>query len=94
MGMISLQGVVKRYPNGYEAVKGIDLEVEEGEFVVLVGPSGCGKTTLLRMVAGLEEISEGELRMGRLANEVAPMNRRQCHGLSELRALPSYDGGG
>ena len=76
MGMISLQGVVKRYPNGYEAVKGIDLEVEEGEFVVLVGPSGCGKTTLLRMVAGLEEISEGELRIGgELANEVAPMNR-------------------
>src|SRR5580692_1454730 len=76
MGMISLKGVVKRYPNGYEAVKGIDLEVEEGEFVVLVGPSGCGKTTLLRMVAGLEEISEGELRIGgELANEVAPMNR-------------------
>jgi multiple sugar transport system ATP-binding protein len=76
MGMISLQGVVKRYPNGYEAVKGIDLDVEEGEFVVLVGPSGCGKTTLLRMVAGLEDITEGELRIGgELANEVAPMNR-------------------
>jgi multiple sugar transport system ATP-binding protein len=76
MGMISLQGVVKRYPNGFEAVKGIDLDVAEGEFVVLVGPSGCGKTTLLRMVAGLEEITEGELRIGgELANEVAPMNR-------------------
>ena len=76
MGMISLQGVVKRYANGHEAVKGIDLEVEEGEFVVLVGPSGCGKTTLLRMVAGLEEITDGELRIGgELANEVAPMNR-------------------
>jgi multiple sugar transport system ATP-binding protein len=76
MGMISLKGVVKRYPNGNEAVKGIDLDVAEGEFVVLVGPSGCGKTTLLRMVAGLEEITEGELRIGgELANEVAPMNR-------------------
>ena len=76
MATISLKGLVKRYPNGFEAVKGIDLEVCEGEFVVLVGPSGCGKTTLLRMVAGLEEISEGELQIGgTVMNEVAPMNR-------------------
>ena len=64
MATISLKGIVKRYPNGFEAVKGIDLDVGEGEFVVLVGPSGCGKTTLLRMVAGLEEITEGELLIG------------------------------
>ena len=76
MATISLKGLVKRYPNGFEAVKGIDLEVAEGEFVVLVGPSGCGKTTLLRMVAGLEEITEGELTIGgEVMNDVAPMNR-------------------
>ncbi len=76
MATINLKGLVKRYPNGFEAVRGIDLEVAEGEFVVLVGPSGCGKTTLLRMVAGLEEITEGELRIGgEVMNDVAPMNR-------------------
>ena len=76
MATISLEGVRKRYPNGFEAVKGIDLEVSEGEFVVLVGPSGCGKTTLLRMVAGLEEITAGVLRIGgSVMNEVAPKNR-------------------
>lgn len=76
MATISLKGLVKRYPNGFEAVKGIDLEVAEGEFVVLVGPSGCGKTTLLRMVAGLEEITQGELTIGgEVMNDVAPMNR-------------------
>ena len=76
MATIVLKGLVKRFPNGFEAVKGIDLEVAEGEFVVLVGPSGCGKTTLLRMVAGLEEITEGELTIGgEVMNDVAPMNR-------------------
>ncbi len=76
MATISVKGFVKRYPNGFEAVKGIDLEVAEGEFVVLVGPSGCGKTTLLRMVAGLEEITQGELIIGgQVMNDVAPMNR-------------------
>ncbi|MGC2484750.1 MAG: sn-glycerol-3-phosphate ABC transporter ATP-binding protein UgpC [Acidimicrobiales bacterium] len=76
MSTIQLRSVVKRYPNGYEAVRGIDLDVAENEFVVLVGPSGCGKTTLLRMVAGLEEISEGDLLIGdQRANDIAPMDR-------------------
>jgi multiple sugar transport system ATP-binding protein len=61
MAEIQLQQVSKRYPDGYEAVKGLDLTVADGEFMVLVGPSGCGKTTALRMIAGLEEITGGEL---------------------------------
>jgi multiple sugar transport system ATP-binding protein len=61
MAEIQLQHVSKRYPDGYEAVKGLDLAVADGEFMVLVGPSGCGKTTALRMIAGLEEITGGEL---------------------------------
>jgi multiple sugar transport system ATP-binding protein len=76
MATISLDNVHKSYSNGFEAVKGIDLEVAEGEFVVLVGPSGCGKTTLLRMVAGLEEITSGTLRIGGvIVNDVAPKDR-------------------
>jgi multiple sugar transport system ATP-binding protein len=73
---VSLQAVSKVYPNGFHAVDNVDLEVAEGEFMVLVGPSGCGKTTLLRMVAGLEEITSGTLRIGsRVANDVPPGRR-------------------
>jgi multiple sugar transport system ATP-binding protein len=76
MATIRLEDVHKSYANGFEAVKGIDLEVAEGEFVVLVGPSGCGKTTLLRMVAGLEEITSGTLRIGGvIVNDIAPKDR-------------------
>ena len=64
MGQIQLKGVTKRYPDGTEAVKSMDLEIGDGEFMVLVGPSGCGKSTALRMIAGLEEITEGELLIG------------------------------
>ena len=75
MATVSLRKVVKRY-DAVEAVKGIDLEIADSEFVVLVGPSGCGKTTTLRMIAGLEEISDGEIRIGeRVVNDVAPKNR-------------------
>ena len=73
---VELEGVGKRYANGFEAVKAVDLAVADGEFVVLVGPSGCGKSTTLRMVAGLESISQGELRIGgRRVNEVPPKDR-------------------
>jgi len=73
---VSLETVSKIYPNGFHAVDNIDLDVAEGEFMVLVGPSGCGKTTLLRMVAGLEEITSGTLRIGsRVANDVPPGRR-------------------
>ncbi len=76
MAAIVMERVSKVYPNGFNAVKEIDLEVADGEFMVLVGPSGCGKTTLLRMVAGLEDISAGSLRIGdRLVNDLSPKDR-------------------
>jgi multiple sugar transport system ATP-binding protein len=76
MAKISFDGVTKQYPDGYEAVKDMDLEIEDGEFVILVGPSGCGKSTALRMVAGLEDITEGELRIGdEVVNERPPKDR-------------------
>jgi multiple sugar transport system ATP-binding protein len=73
---VTFDGVSKVYLDGTRAVDKIDLEVQDGEFMVLVGPSGCGKTTALRMVAGLEEISEGQLRIGdRVVNQIAPRDR-------------------
>ncbi len=76
MAQISLEKITKVYPNGFEAVHALDLDVAEGEFMVLVGPSGCGKTTALRMVAGLEVISRGTLRFGeRVVNNVSAKNR-------------------
>jgi len=76
MAHVTLDGVRKVYENGYTAVHGITLEVNEGEFVVLVGPSGCGKSTTLRMIAGLESISQGTLRIGgRVVNDVPARDR-------------------
>jgi multiple sugar transport system ATP-binding protein len=76
MSEIVLDGVTKRYPDGFEAVKNLDLEIKDGEFVILVGPSGCGKSTALRMIAGLEDITGGELRIGdRVVNHIAPKDR-------------------
>ncbi|WP_346796606.1 sn-glycerol-3-phosphate import ATP-binding protein UgpC [Halomonas sp. Bachu 37] len=76
MASITLEGLKKTYGGEVQAVKGIDLEVEDGELVVLVGPSGCGKSTLLRMVAGLETITEGTLKIGeRVVNTLEPAER-------------------
>ncbi|UFN48349.1 sn-glycerol-3-phosphate ABC transporter ATP-binding protein UgpC [Roseomonas sp. OT10] len=76
MAQVSLRKVVKAYEGGVQAVKGIDLEIADHEFVVLVGPSGCGKSTTLRMIAGLEEISDGEISIGgRVVNDVPPRDR-------------------
>ena len=63
MASLSLEHIYKKYPNGFEAVKDFNLEIADKEFVIFVGPSGCGKSTTLRMIAGLEEISEGTLKI-------------------------------
>src|SRR4051795_12095200 len=76
MAEIRLDHVTKRYPDGFEAVKSLDLDVKDGEFMILVGPSGCGKSTALRMIAGLEDISDGDLEIGgEVVNERAPKDR-------------------
>jgi multiple sugar transport system ATP-binding protein len=76
MATIEIEHVTKVYPNGSEAVKDLSLDVADGEFMVLVGPSGCGKTTTLRMVAGLEDISEGVIKVGeRVINDLSPRDR-------------------
>ncbi|MDU6731641.1 MAG: ATP-binding cassette domain-containing protein, partial [Bradyrhizobium sp.] len=76
MANVTLRNVRKVYPGGFEAIKGIDIEVGDGQFCVLVGPSGCGKSTLLRMVAGLETITSGEIDIGgRIVNAIEPADR-------------------
>src|SRR6201982_40374 len=76
MANVGLRMVKKAYPNGFEAIKGVDFEVGDGQFCVLVGPSGCGKSTLLRMVGGLETISAGEIDIGgRVVNQIEPADR-------------------
>src|SRR5690606_4018403 len=73
---ITMEGLGKVYPDGTRAVGNINLHIEDGEFLVLVGPSGCGKSTVLRMIAGLEPITEGTLKIGdRVVNDVAPKDR-------------------
>ena len=76
MSEIVFDEVTKRFPDGTEAVKKMSLDIPDGEFVILVGPSGCGKSTALRMIAGLEDITEGELKIGdQVVNDLAPKDR-------------------
>ena len=76
MASLSLKHINKTYPNGFEAVKDFNLEIEDKEFIIFVGPSGCGKSTTLRMVAGLEEITSGTLKIGdKVMNDVEPKDR-------------------
>ena len=76
MAAITMRGITKRYPDGTEAVSSVDLDIADGEFVILVGPSGCGKSTLLRMIVGLEDISDGEMMIGGdVVNDRAPKDR-------------------
>ena len=75
MASVGIRGVKKQF-GSVAIIHGVDIDIEDGEFVVLVGPSGCGKSTLLRMIAGLENITSGEIRIGeRLVNDVAPKDR-------------------
>ncbi|HEY4463548.1 MAG TPA: sn-glycerol-3-phosphate ABC transporter ATP-binding protein UgpC, partial [Streptosporangiaceae bacterium] len=76
MATITLENVTKRYPDGTEAVRALNLDIGDGEFIVFVGPSGCGKSTALNMIAGLEDISAGELRIGgKVVNQLTPKDR-------------------
>jgi len=76
MAGLELKNIVKKYPNGFQAVNDFNMKIADKEFIIFVGPSGCGKTTTLRMIAGLEEITEGELYIGdKLMNDVAPKDR-------------------
>ena len=76
MAHLSLRKIKKIYPNGFQAVHGVDLEINDGEFMVFVGPSGCAKSTLLRMVAGLESISDGDLWIGNKQVNALPPKAR------------------
>ena len=76
MASVTLQNICKRYPNGFEAVKDFNLDIADKEFIIFVGPSGCGKSTTLRMIAGLEDITSGELKISdRVVNDVEPKDR-------------------
>src|SRR3954452_20916511 len=76
MANVTLRNVRKTYPGGFEAIKGVNVDVGDGQFCVLVGPSGCGKSTLLRMVAGLETVTGGEIDIGgRIVNQIEPADR-------------------
>ena len=89
MANLSLKGIQKIYPNGYHAVTDFNLEVEDKEFIIFVGPSGCGKSTTLRMIAGLEDISEGEFRIdGKLMNDVEPKDRDIAMGFQSYALYP------
>ena len=91
MAEVTVRNVVKRYGT-VQVMHGVSVDIEDGQFVVLVGPSGCGKSTLLRMIAGLEMISDGEISIGgRVVNDVHAQGPRHRHGVPVLRALPAQD---
>ena len=89
MAQVILQQVRKVYANGYEAVKSIDLDIHDGEFMVLVGPSGCAKSTTLRMIAGLEDITSGDLFIGaRKVNDLPPSKRNVAMVFQDYALYP------
>ena len=93
MSEITLDGITKVFDDGYEAVKEMNLEVGDGEFMILVGPSGCGKSTALRMIAGLEDISSGELKIGgEVVNDRAPKDRDIAMVFQNYALYPAHDG--
>ena len=92
MAGVKLIDVVKRYPNGFQAVNSINLEIYDKEFVVLVGPSGCAKSTVLRMIAGLEEITDGQILIGdRVVNDVAAKDRNIAMVFQSYALYPHMD---
>ena len=92
MAEVSLRNVTKRFDT-IEAVRGINLDIPDNELVVLVGPSGCGKSTTLRMIAGLEEVTSGDVLIGgEVVNDLPPKDRDIAMVFPELRALPAHDG--
>ena len=92
MAEVKITGLHKHY-GGVHAVRGIDLDIPDGEFTVLVGPSGCGKSTLLRTIAGLEDADEGTIEIGgEVVNDMRAARPRRRHGVPELRALSAHDG--
>ena len=92
MSELSLKGLTKVYPNGFKAVDGLNIDIADGEFLVLVGPSGCGKSTALRMVAGLEEITSGELSIGgEPMNELQPKDRNLAMVFQNYALYPHLD---
>ena len=91
MAQVVLKDINKLY-GAVQAVKDVNLSIYDKEFVVLVGPSGCGKTTTLRMIAGLEAITSGDIAIdGQVVNDLAPEGPRHRHGVPELRALPAHE---
>ncbi len=92
MATVTLDRLTKKYPNGFVAVSELDIGIDDGEFLVLVGPSGCGKSTALRMVAGLEEISDGELQIdGQRMNDVEPKDRNIAMVFQSYALYPHLD---
>jgi multiple sugar transport system ATP-binding protein len=92
---IALENLTKIYPDGTEAVTSLDLEVGDGEFIVFVGPSGCGKTTALRMIAGLESITDGEVKIdGHVVNDLPPKDRDVAMVFQNYALYPHMDAGG
>ena len=93
MATIAFEDVGKIYPGGTRAIEGVNFEIKDAEFLVVVGPSGCGKSTLLRMVAGLEEITEGKIIIGdRVVNDVQPKDRDIAMVFQNYALYPHMNG--
>ena len=92
MSSVTMKHIYKKYAGGVIAVTDFNLDIEDKEFIILVGPSGCGKSTTLRMIAGLEEISEGELYIdGKLVQRCSSQGSRHRDGVPELRSVSAHD---
>ena len=92
MSSVTMKHIYKKYAGGVIAVTDFNLDIEDKEFIILVGPSGCGKSTTLRMIAGLEEISDGELYIGdKPGQRCRPEGSRYRHGVPELCSVSPHD---